>query len=192
MKNLIKVLLVLSFAYLPYSSTSQTFDGVFIGGDFNECINKLKLKKYKLIHVADNNLAAVFEGVYNYQKIQLFVLSTPTTKKAFSFTLFMPKENTFETLESDFSKLYEIFYDKHGEPDLFKSEFLTPYVKGDGYEITALKLERAKIEATWFDKSNKSITIEISSSCQIKITYTNHKLSLQNVAEYREIDKAAY
>jgi len=189
MKNLIQLFFAIIISSVSFS---QSFDGVPISGNFNTCLNLLKAKNYKVVQIMKDNDAASLTGRYNNTDIQLLVLSTPKTKRVCTFAIYMPKEKTFENLEREFQKYYEIFYEKYGEPDVFKREFLSPYEDGDGYELSAITNEKATIRATWFNKDNKTIRLSISKYSEINISYDNHINILQYTKERDEINKEMF
>lgn len=89
-------------------------------------------------------------------------------------------EPTSETvIFTMFNRLKNNLSEKYGDPTISRSKFKTPYEKGDGYEIQAIKAGKASFVAKWdspvLDPVNE-IAIMINRDVQVALIYTNIKL----------------
>ena len=76
-------------------------------------------------------------------------------------------------MKNDYDKYYDIFKEKYGAPDSEYSFFSSPYKQGDGYEMTAVTLEKATFSAYWLSKNNASMVVSISKWNQVQLVYEN-------------------
>ena len=101
--------------------------------------------------------------------IELLVLFTPKTKKAWKFVVYLPKQSTWYALKSQYKEYLEMLIGKYGQPKNEYHFFSSPYEDGDGYEMTAVTVEKCTYAAYWED----TYSIEISKYSQVKIAYEN-------------------
>jgi hypothetical protein len=189
MKNLI---FTLALIFIHFSNYAQTFDDIYIGGDLSTCMTRLKAKGYKLVTMIENNTAAMFRGNVGSVDIDLLVISTPKTKKVFTFGIYMSEENNFNSLKRTSDKYFEILVNKYGEPDDISLDFESPYYLGDGFEITALKSGKCKYSATWDEKNNMNIRLQINKFSQVQISYDNIKNVELYINEQNSIERTIY
>ena len=165
------------------SSFSQTFDGIAIDGDLSTAIAKYKLKGYLVEKYFDGGV--ILNGEVLGAKIELYIFTTIKTKKVFKAVVYLPRRQSWFTLKNEYEKYFVTFTDKYGMEDSKYEFFTSPYFEGDGYELQALKLEKATFAGYWFNKNNTTIALEISEYQQVKITYENDR---NQVIAKREID----
>jgi len=89
--------------------------------------------------------------------------------------VYLPKqEYNWSYLKRDFNKMKDAYEQKYGAPIKDYHFFSSPYEEGDGYEMTAVKVEKCHY-ATFWETEETGIYIEISKYCQVKITYEDKK-----------------
>jgi hypothetical protein len=165
-----QILTVLALIF-SFTINAQVFDGVSVSRDLATAVSKFKVKGYKLRKYIENGV--IIDGKVGNRNIELFIFVTPKSKKIYKFTLYFEEQTTWSSLKGDYDKYYEIFKEKYGKPDEDYSFFSNPYEAGDGYEMTAVKLEKAIFSAYWFKRENTTIAISISKYKQVEITYEN-------------------
>jgi len=177
MKHLFFSAIVLLFSF---SINAQTFDGVPISGDLTTTITKLKAKGY----IFQKNMAnggAILKGKVATQNVDLYVYITPKTKQVCKFVVFFAEETSWYSLKSQYEKYLEILTEKYGEPSDKFAFFKSPYEEGDGYEMSAVTLEKAVFSSYWMNKDNTTIALSISKWKQVSIGYENDKnMELKN------------
>lgn len=176
MKNLLIAIALLITSTL----SAQEFNGVKIEGDLSTFVYNLKAKNYTLRKYIDGG--AILDGKVGYDNVEVFVFTTPKSKKVFRVSVYFEKKATWSSLKSNYYNLLDILKNKYGEPDAQRAEFESPYYEGDGYELSAVKLNKIVYGAAWKDKNNLSMTILISEFCQVNITYDNTKN--ENIRDY--------
>lgn len=186
MKKLITLLLLL----VSLCANSQSFDGVSISGDMTSCINQFKSKGYKVINTDADNVT--LEGSINGMPIELYVFRTPKSKKVCKAVVYLNKQTTWSDLSSQYWKFYELFVNKYGKVSFSKAEFETPYELGDGYEMTAVKVEKCKYHAMWETNANLTVAVEISKYSQVKLVYENDTNMNINTEEYKELNSQRF
>jgi hypothetical protein len=166
-----KRLLTIVSLFIALSVNAQVFDGVSVSGDLPTAIAKLKAKGYVFKKYLENG--AILNGKVGFQKSELFIYVTPKSKVVYKFVIYLEEQTTWNSLKSDYDKYFEIFKQKYGEPDNQYSFFSSPYKEGDGYELTAVTLEKCTFSAYWLSRNNSSISINISKWNQVQLIYEN-------------------
>ena len=166
-----KILTIVALVVLSLVANAQVFDGVSVSGDLPTAISKFKEKGYTFRKYVENG--AILDGKVGYRNIELFIFVTPKSKKIFKFTIYLEEQSTWSALKDDYDKYYQIFKDKYGAPDSEYSFFSKPYFDGDGYEMSAVKLEKATFAAYWLKRNNSTLAVTISKYRQVELTYEN-------------------
>ena len=157
--------------FFALSSNAQVFDGVEVSGDLPSTIAKFKAKGYIFKKYLDNG--AILNGKVGYRNVEVYIYVTPKSKKVFKFSVFLEEQLTWSNLKNDYDKYYDIFKEKYGAPDSEYSFFSSPYKQGDGYEMTAVTLEKATFSAYWLGRNNTSMVVSISKWNQVQLVYEN-------------------
>ena len=153
------------------TSNAQVFDGVSISGDLPTAISKFKAKGYTLKKYFENG--AIMNGKVGYRNIELFIFLTPKSRKIYKFTVYFEEQLSWSSLKDDYDKYYVLLKDKYGDPDSEYSFFTNPYEAGDGYEMTAVQLEKATFASYWLRRNKTTIALSISKYKQVELSYEN-------------------
>jgi len=165
MKKSITLLLALA---ITISAFSQEFLGVKVDGTRDEIQKKFIAKGFSTKTTSDKDYLSM-RGYIGTTDIELLVLFTPKTKKAWKFVIYLPKQTTWYALKAQYNEYLEMLTTKYGEPKHDYHFFSSPYEDGDGYEMTAVAVEKCTYSAFWED----TYSIEISKFSQVKIAYEN-------------------
>jgi len=168
MKHLI---LIISFFISVSAAFSQQFNGVNISGDLPTAINSFKEKGYSTSKFITNGV--IMNGKVGNTEIELFLLTTPKSKKLYKATVYLPTKETWYAIKQNYLDYLEVLTTKYGTPHQSYDFFSKPYFEGDGYEMSALKLEKCTYSAFWLNVDNTSIVIQISKYNQVMISYQN-------------------
>lgn len=168
MKKYILILLITLSSILSYS---QEFNGVLIDGDLPSVVSKMKAKNYTLRKYTENG--AIMDGKVGYNDVEVFIFTTPKSKKVFRFSVYFPKKTTWSSLKGSYLDLLSSLTSKYGEPTNKGEIFKDPYYEGDGYEMSAVAIEKVVYLAYWEYISNLFLSIEISKYSQVNIVYDN-------------------
>lgn len=164
-------ILSLVFLFLTSFVNSQVFNGVPIKGNLQTCIANFKQKGFTFIKY--NEYGATMSGVVANKQVELYIIMTPKSKVVCKLSMYFSKQQGWSSLYSEYSKVKEMLTLKYGEPDYISEEFITPYKLGDGYETTALEIEKCNYNSIWLYKDNTNIVVEISKYLQIYLSYEN-------------------
>ena len=161
--------------FIVYSSiiNAQSFDGVKIDGSLNSKIQQYRAKGYVLNKIIPNG--AIMKGNAAGRSIELFIFTTEKTKLVYKMVVYLPKHNVWSNIKEEYTKFVDLFIDKYGQPDSEFDFFRDPYYEGDGYEMSAISLEKVVCSAFWINKNNTTISVSISKYKQVEITYENDK-----------------
>jgi hypothetical protein len=181
-----KVILVITIILASTNLFSQSFDGISISGDLPTIVSKFKTKGYQFDKYTENGSAIMkgkIAGIYN---VELYIFVTPKTKKVCKVVGYLDKEQTWYNLKNEYEKFVQILTEKYGPADNTYNTFTSPYYEGDGYEMTAIGLEKCIYASIWLHKSNLNLALEISKYKQVKFTYENDenmKIMTSEIAE---------
>jgi len=182
------LILIISIFYSSMIN-AQTFDGVFIGGDFQNCVNQFKAKGYRQVSTFDRGSKMV--KMQNGREISIYVVKTPKTGKAYKVSVYLPSKTTWSDLLQEFSDTFETLTNKYGMHQYIRTEFDSPYYYGDGYELQAVEKEKCHYNALW-EVTNTTILLQISEFKQINIQYENDELVKLKQKEQAEIDAKTF
>ena len=167
MKNLLIAIAILATSVL----NAQEFSGVPIDGDLTTFLTRIKAKGFTFKKYIEQG--AIINGKIGIRDVEVFVFTTPKSKKVFKLSVYFPERSTWGSLKSEYFELVEVLTKKYGEPTSRYSSFKSPYEEGDGYEMSAVQLEKCNYSTFWIKRNNLSMVIDISKFHQINITYEN-------------------
>jgi len=162
-----KISIILAICLLSIASYSQSVFGVQVDGSKTEVINKFKAKGFK-IPITPSLTVTTLRGSIDGVKYDVLVCNTPITKKVWKIVVYLPEQNNWYDLKSTYEKFYDLFVKKYGEPLASYSSFTSPYEEGDGYEMTAVSVEKCNYSAFW-----NEVWMNISKFKQIELNYEN-------------------
>ena len=167
-----KQLILIISLFISVSVFSQQFDGVNISGDLPTAVSSYKAKGYILSKTITNGV--IMNGKIGNTEIELYLFTTSKSKKVYKATVYLPIKETWYAIKQNYQDYLEVLTTKYGTPNKSYDFFSKPYFEGDGYEMSALGLEKCTFSAYWLDIDNTSIVIEISKYKQVKISYENN------------------
>ena len=185
-----KALFIIFLSFAMNFSFSQSFDGVPISGDLPTAVARYKAKGYTLDKYITSG--AILNGKILMNNIQLFIFVTPKTKKVYKVVAYLDEDISWTSLKSTYIRFLGILTDKYGNPDGNYESFTTPYYEGDGYELSAVGLEKVNYSAYWLNKAEMNIGVEISTFKQVKITYENKELMSLKRTEQAQLEATAF
>lgn len=163
-----KLIIAISIVFITSNAISQEFMGVPVAGNRTEVIAKFKAKGfYVTSNKADENTVTM-KGRANGTLVELYASFTPISGKCWALTVYLPVQTSWYSLKQEYNEYLTFMIGKYGRPNAIYDLFIDPYYEGDGYELSAVRLEKCKYAAFW-DK----YSIEISRYLQVKIQYEN-------------------
>lgn len=186
----------LTIALLILTTTSllgQEFLGVKVDGKKDDAIAVFKSKgfipsKIDYILKSGNYNFAALDGTAGGKEVELSIHYTPISKLVWAFVIHLPEKTSWYSLKDDYQDFVSLFTEKYGEPDVKFDFFLSPYEEGDGYEMTAVEVEKCKYSAYWGAKYSVSIT----RFKQVSLSYENELNAELNEKEKKQINKNAF
>jgi hypothetical protein len=106
--------------------------------------------------------------------------------------VYFEEEVSWSLLKRTYNKFVNILTDKYGSPTGNLESFKDPYYEGDGYETSALTLEKVNWFTYWSNQPNLYLLVEISKYKQVKIVYENSKLTDLATEEYKKVDSKIF
>jgi hypothetical protein len=162
-----KLSILLSMCILTISTYSQSVFGIKVDGNKTDVVNKFKLKGFK-IPITPSATVTSLQGYVDGVKYDVLVCNTPITKKVWKIMVYLPEQNNWYDLKNTYEKFYDLFVKKYGEPYASYNSFSTPYEEGDGYEMTAVAVEKCNYSAFW-----NEVWMTVSKFKQIELNYEN-------------------
>lgn len=181
-----KVILLFTLVANVLITNAQEFMGVKVDGSKQHVMNQFKAKGFTYKSEKGNTI--IMKGSIGSMDVDLFCVFTPKTGKCWKMTIFLPEEQSWYSLKAQYKKYYDVFKDKYGKPSDDFSSFLSPYYEGDGYEMSAVRLEKCVYFAIWQDM----YSIEISKFKQVKISYENPTNSALDDKEKKEVNSSVF
>lgn len=190
MKKLIVLIAVIIFS--APAMFGQTFNGIKIDGSLTDFVAKMKAKGYEYLRSIDGN-TVVMSGMLNSDQVEFWISGTPKTKKVWKLSIYFSKVDTWYTIKSDYDKSKQMLTSKYGEPNKEYEFFSNPYYDGDGYEMTAVRVEKATFASYWINEGEGyNLGVTITKFCQIRISYENSKNYALLDQERNQINNATF
>lgn len=183
-----RLLFILFISTLSFASKGQEFMGVKVEGDKAAFIKKFKENGY--VVVSENANSATMKGTLGGTEYELILHATPKSKQIWKLSVFLPEATSWNTIKREYEDYLNILTEKYGTPDKKYAFFSSPYYEGDGYEMSAITLEKCNYFAYWNDSIG--ISIQISKYKQVKISYENAKNSKLDDLEKKEINSKIF
>ena len=168
--------------------SAQEFMGIPISGKRSEAILKFQAKGFKLKKESGN--VVIMQGRLQSQPVDLYITCTPTSKIVWKYTVYYPEESSWYNIKGEYKKLKQTITDKYGDPESYEF-FSRPYYEGDGYETSAVKLEKCTYSSFW-KSENLMIAVEITKFMQLMISYENQEGGTLKEQEQAKIDKNTF
>jgi hypothetical protein len=163
---------------------SQDFMGIKVDGSKAQIIAAFQAKGFKKLEGDFGKSVIMFQGKIGYKEVEVVTVFTPLTGKCWKFAVYLPQQTSWVSLKSEFYEYVDLFTKKYGKPTTEYNFFISPYYEGDGYELSAVKLDKCRFITIW----NETYAVEISEYKQIRITYQNEKNSTLLDRENQQIN----
>lgn len=165
-----------------FGQERMEFRGISFNCSISEFVSKLKSLGYKSVETDDN--LVVMNGKFTGKDCDLYISSTPKTKKVCKVMVYFDKENDWDKLKGRYEEYRDLYKKKYGESRCSSYEFFKkPYYEGDGYELQALELDKC-VYSSFFDTPAGYIVVKMFSGACINIGYED-KINI----ELRETEK---
>jgi hypothetical protein len=163
MKRVLVTLLFMSALVV----NAQEFMGVKVAGTASSAIAQFKAKGFTLIEQTEQ--VASMKGIgLGGKQLELNIVYSPKTKTVWKFSIYLPEQTTWYGLKSEYKTYLQSLTAKYGQPKDSYDFFSSPYEEGDGYEMSAVSLEKCVYAAYFYN-----VSINISQFKQVNISYEN-------------------
>ena len=183
-KNLIAMmaafLMLGSICYAQEEVKHMDFKGIPMDGDLSSYITKLNQKGFKTTSVEEE--AAILKGQFAGEDVELAVYSTPRSKMVYMVVVVFPEQSSWYSIKADFKKLENNLEEKYGAPTLQRKSFDSPYYEGDGYEMSAVRLDKCNYFSRFLTEDGE-INIMILKSKKIGLYYVDKVNDAKRVRE---------
>lgn len=172
---------------LSLTAICQDFMGINVDGSRATIRSKFLAKQFTETRISSPN-TLLFNGYVSGKPIEVYVFFTPKSNIAWKFAVYLPKHIDWYELKGEYNKYLDLLTEKYGAPSSTYSTFLSPYYEGDGYEISAVGLEKSLFSAFW----ETFYSIEITKYKQVRISYESKTNSDIFSKENNQINNANF
>ena len=171
MNKIISTILLMVMAFIANAQNSHLlFKGIEMDGTVSEFVKKLEAKGYTTSVEIDKG--AVLTGEFAGENAEIFVMGGKD-ENVWRVVVKFDKKETWSALKLSYLSYKKALTKKYGEGECYEF-FKPPYYDGDGYELTALKLDKCTF-LTYFKTENGGIGVEINSDNYAQITYEDEE-----------------
>jgi len=174
---------------------AQTFMGVQISGTLTSFSTQMKAKGFVTSLSESSPTLIVMKGTLNNESVKLLVAGTPTSKMTKKIVVLYPEETSWYSLSDKYDAVVNRVTQKYGTPDETHAFFSDPYELGDGYEMTAVAVDKCFYMSVWQPDEtypNQTIAVRINSSGKVALVYENNAMMEKSEKEQEAIDKDTY
>jgi len=146
---------------------AQEFMGIAPEGKPDVVLANFQKKGFKLKAKKVNHIQ--MDGMLNNTPVELFAFFTPVSGVCWKLVVYFPVQRNWVNIKQEYFDYRKVLMDKYGEPEKSYDFFVSPYYEGDGYEMSALAIEKVHFQSFW----DNGVAIQISQFKQVKISYEN-------------------
>lgn len=152
MKKFILSLIVLMSGLFLSAQEHMSFKGIPITGNITKFVSSMSDNGFTVLKEVPGVVVMTgsFAGLDN---CTVYVLYTAESKTVWKVAVSLPEKSSWFSIKSQYDDFQTRFIAKYGKPDSSYSFFLSPYKEDDGYELQALRVDKAFFASFW--KSNK-------------------------------------
>jgi hypothetical protein len=143
---------------------SQTFDGIYIGGNAATCLEKFRNKGFKIIENNKVNLSYKLIGKKDGVLFECYLFKTKNGKIR-SICCYLPVKYNYESLLSQFDEYKESLTTKYGQP-------LTGVYRSEDYQ--AVKNNTLTLYTLFNGGKNSTIVLSVYAMAQVCISVSNN------------------
>lgn len=181
-----KVSLLFVAALISLATFSQEFMGIKVDGTKEQLVAKFSQKGFTKKN--ELNGVLILKGQINSVDVEVYCNFTAKSKKCWKFSVWMPERTSWYSLKADFDKYVEVLTEKYGKPEKEYAFFMSPYKDDDGYQMTAVAVDKCRYLAFW----KEYYSVEITKFKQVKINYENPINSALDDKERSEVDSNTF
>ncbi|SHG07797.1 hypothetical protein [Pedobacter caeni] len=190
MKKHLITLLIVAVSTIAFSQTTPITGvyGIPFGSSQETIISNMKAKGYTRDLTEKENLTfkKVKFGAFNNCHLVFYMFKN----KLFQGLILMIPDLDAKIIDR-YEDVVEELSRKYGEGEPF-TKFKYPYEKGDGHELTAIKLGKAEYKTFWAKDEIGIITAYISSNLVVGVKYQDKNLIKEAVAEQNKSNTSEY
>ena len=151
--------------------THLTFRQLPITGDINVFIKNLESLGYTIeLPFNAQYSAAILKGQFaGVNDCKIIVVATPQTRITCRVVVSLPEQQVWYKLKSDYNEYKDKLTKKYGKPKSYEF-FSEPYSEGDGYEMTALSVEKCNY-SSYFEDKDGTIVVRLNTDHTVGIVY---------------------
>lgn len=144
------------------SLSHYSFQGIEMNMKVGAFSTELSRKGYAILYAKEDSTACILSGTFaGKDDCSIIVFGTPKSKIVWKVSILFPETKSWYSVKNNYMTLVESYTKKYGNPQKHFEFFSSPYEEGDGYEISAISLEKCHY-LSMFEKDNVTILIRIN------------------------------
>lgn len=147
------------------------FKGIPIDNNINVFSKELIKQGFTLSESKGNMI--ILKGEFVGKQCDVYIVGTKKTLLTWKVYISFNKESSWNSLKSKYNELKEQFTAKYGNGESYEF-FSSPYYEGDGYETTAISVDKCTWSTFWKTEIG-NIDISIENTQNIAISYQDIK-----------------
>ena len=187
-----RFLTLIAFVFLAFALFAQehlTFKNIPIDGDIKNFTQEMIKAGFKVNANNSSDSSTWFKGEFMGKESDILVSHTP---KGLVFKVIVLHEYTsWRNLSSAFDDATELYTQKYGMPKSKYQFFSSPYYKGDGYELQALRNDKCHYFFIW-EVTNGALSVRLQyllGNYYLTMVYED---AINQAIRDNEKEKAAY
>lgn len=193
MKKILFSLIMIAFCANIYAQNEKvSYKNIPLIGDIEVFCQNVISKGAKLLDSDKENAIYSLSDKLTGKDVHLSLYGTPKSKTVFMAVATYEEDAYWSSIKSHFNDLVAMLQEKYGKGDVIR-KFDYPYEEGDGYELSAIRLDKCDYFAK-FELKNGSINVMVTSGVffdyEIRIYYVNTLGQELYDKEKQEINRA--
>ena len=190
-----KITALMTAVLISICAHAQTFMGVSVSGTLTSFSTQMKAKGFVTSLSESSATLIVMKGTLNNESVKLLIAGTPTTKLTKKIVVLYPEETSWYGLVEKYDEVVNRVTLKYGAPDQTHRFFSDPYELGDGYEMTAVAVDKCFYMCVWEANEtypNQTLAVRINSVGKVALVYENNAMMEKSDQEQEALDKNTY
>ena len=168
MKKILLTFCTIVLALALQAQEHMAFKGVSMDCNITSFVSQLKAKGYTVEY--QNEDGVILTGDFaGKSDCYVIVLPTKASKMVWKVVVQFPEKTSWYALKNEYLSYKESYTEKYGTPTSYEY-FRSPYEEGDGYELTALGVDKCSY-ISFYEIPEGFISLEINKDKCVQVTY---------------------
>lgn len=168
MKKILLTFCTIVLALAAQAQEHMVFKGVSMDCNITSFVSQLKAKGYTLEYQSEDGV--ILKGDFaGKSDCSVIILPTKRNRLVWKVVVQFPEKTSWYSLKNEYLSFKESYTAKYGSPTSYEY-FRSPYEEGDGYELTALSVDKCSY-ISFYEIPEGFISLEINKDKCVQVTY---------------------